>query len=73
LLFSLRQNNRLILDLLRWPDTAVEVVEADTVEVVTVEAVVADEVVSSSSQPILNPVPLADGTNKDVGRRFHLI
>jgi hypothetical protein len=48
-------------------------VEADTVEVVTVEAVVADEVVSSSSQPILNPVPLADGTNKDVGRRFHLI
>jgi hypothetical protein len=55
LLFSLRQNNRLIHDLLRWPDTVVEAVEADTVEVVTVEAVVADEVVSSSSQPIFKP------------------
>ena len=37
----------------------------------TAEAVVADEVVSSHNS-LSTPVPSADGTNKDVTRRFHL-
>jgi hypothetical protein len=42
------------------------------VEVDTVEAEEADVVSSIMSFNNTSPVPSADGTNKDVGRRFHL-
>ena len=48
----------------------VAVAVADMVEVDTVEAAeVAEEVSTILS---INPRSIADGTNKDVGRRFHL-
>jgi hypothetical protein len=44
---------------------------ADMEEVGSAEGVAADEVVVSPNNPF-SPVPSADGTNKAVGRRFHL-
>jgi hypothetical protein len=51
----------------------VVVAAADVMEEVDiVEAAVAVVVEVSSICPPFAPVPSADGTNKDVGRRFHL-
>jgi hypothetical protein len=44
---------------------------ADMEGVDSAEDVAADEVVVSSFD-LFSPVPSADGTNKAVGRRFHL-